>query len=142
ERRASRLSFRSACAMFGSAIAAMKQAAFDHLKGPKEGAEDRFLAAHTSARSSYELIRLSSNSVEAQEAARFAIRYALGFWRTASGHQPREDEAKRGPLVELEDKMTELYRAVRAELGMRKGVFSEPVDLLPSSEEDESDSAT
>ena len=138
DRREHHASLREACAGIGSAISAMKQATYDRWEIDDDGVEMRFRAAHSSARAHYEQLRLTSSSIEAQEAARFAIRYALGFWLQAGGEELRPDEADKGPLIELEARMQKLYTEVRTELGLADPslVYSEPETMLRASEDE------
>ncbi len=129
DRRGHQSRLRSTCADFASAIAKMKQAGYDlDVGGAPEEVKKRFDAAHSDARAAYERLRLTSNSVPAQGAARLATRYALGYWQTMSGFDPRPDEADRGPLAELQDQMDTLYIAVRRELDLKdpEALYSEP----------------
>jgi hypothetical protein len=130
DRRDQRKALRATCADFTSAIARMKQAGFDlDVGGDPEQVRNRFDAAHSNARALYEALRLTSNSVTAQEAARLAIRYALGYWQVMSGFDPRPDEVDQGPLAELTKQMDVLYVAVRRELGIKdpESLYSEPL---------------
>lgn len=133
DRRMSRESLRTSCADFTAAIARMRYLATEmHLRGLDDELQGRMRSAHEDARVGFERLRLITTSVEAQEAARYALRHALGLWRLVEGQEPRPDERARGPLVELDDRLTDLYEAVRRELGVAHPdrVFREPERLL------------
>jgi hypothetical protein len=68
------------------------------------------------------------------------LRYALGLWLQVQGREPRPDETARGPLLELNDRLRDLYVAVRRELGVEHAseVFAEPfLQRLPTRPEPE-----
>jgi hypothetical protein len=95
-------------------------------------------ASHEEATVCCERLRLVATSMAAQEAARYALRYALGLWLQVQGRGPRADEMERGPLLELNDRLRDLYIAVRRELGVEHSdeVFTEPfLQRLPARNE-------
>ncbi len=124
---------RTTCADFTAAIARMKYLATEmHLRGLDGDLLDRMRSAHEEARVGFERLRLITTSMEAQEAARYSLRHALGLCLLVEGKQPRPDELERGPLVELDERLRDLYVAVRRELGVAhaESVFREPDPLL------------
>ncbi len=132
DRRLRRESLRITCADFTSAIARMKYLATEmHLRGIDEELETRMRSAHEETRVGFERLRLLTTSMEAQEAARYSLRHAVGLWLLVQGKGPRPDEKERGPLVELDDRLRDLYAAVRRELGVAhpERVFREPDHL-------------
>jgi hypothetical protein len=123
---------RSSCAAFAIALTRMRQLCLDHhLSGPGADWEARIGEAHGEARAQYERLRLSADSLKAQEEARYALRCAVGLWRQVEGQEPRYDEQHRTPLQQLEDRLLALYGEVRSELGVphARNVFPEPEDL-------------
>ena len=146
DRRRERDSLRETCADFTAAIARMRfLAAQIHLYGPDADLDARMRQAHEEATVGCERLKLLMTSLAAQEAARYAVRYALGLWLQVQGREPRPDERERGPLLELNDRLRDLYIAVRRELGVAhpEDVFTEPfLQRLPTRHEPNSPEAS
>lgn len=136
DRRLRRESLRTTCADFTAAIARMRFLATQiHLDGADADLTSRMRESHETATVCCERLRLVTTSMAAQEAARYALRYALGLWLQVQGRDPRADERERGPLLELNDRLRDLYIAVRRELGVAHPaeVFAEPfLQRLPT----------
>jgi hypothetical protein len=141
DRRLHGESLRATCADFTAAIARMRYLATQiHLNGADAELTSRMHEAYEEATVCCERLRLIATSIEAQAAARYALRYALGLWLQVQGREPMPDEAARGPLLELNDRLWDLYVAVRRELGVEHAseVFAEPfLQRLPTRPEPE-----
>ena len=59
-----------------------------HLRGPDKELRGRMRTAHEEARVGFERLRLITTSMEAQEAARYALRHAVGLWLLVDGKGP------------------------------------------------------
>jgi hypothetical protein len=85
----------------------------------------------SSALSLYQQLRLLSNSLALQEAARYSIRHSWAVWRMAEdGMDPRGTQYNEPPVKRLNDSLEELYREVRRELqlGATDAMFPESTD--------------
>ena len=130
DRRLRRESIRTTCADFTAAIARMRFLATQiHLNGADAELTTRIGEAHEEATVGCERLRLVTTSMEAQEAARYALRYGLGLWLQVQGRPPRPDETERSPLLQLNDRLHDLYvgcgRALRRNCALPAG-FSRP----------------
>ena len=79
----------------------------------------------------YERLRRTTESILAQEAARYALRHAYNMWMSRAGRSYRADEYQNEkPSAKLEKSVTKLYEEIRKELGVASpdAVFPEPPD--------------
>jgi hypothetical protein len=128
DRRQRRSALLSACADFSTALAHVRQLCYDrHAAGPSPELTERMRQAHGIARGQYERLRLVTGSIETQEHARLALRYALRLWRHVEGELQRAPD-ERSPVDLMEDHLKELYVGVRRELEVPnpERVFAEP----------------
>jgi hypothetical protein len=124
---------RLACADLASALARLKEIAFELMRNPGDAALlSNLRGIHTEARGHYERLRLTVTSREAQRAGRFAIRYAYGLIRQVEGKPPREDEVERGPALMMHQALMDLYVAVRQETGVPQpgDLYREPDEWI------------
>lgn len=115
--RERRQRLRNACVDFTAALVRMRQAFW----GQGYDADSRRTTmrhAHDEARAQYERLRLSTSSLQVQEEARYALRYAYGLLRQLEGLPPREDEVDPSALDQIEDRLVRLFTEVRQELGV------------------------
>jgi hypothetical protein len=120
DRRSRHDALRTTCSEFAASIARV-----GHLSARLDATNlDPVLQAEiantqTDARVQYERLRLLTESLAAQEAARYAIRHAYNMWMKRAGKDYRVDYYKDAkPSEKLDDCMTVVYREVRKELGV------------------------
>jgi hypothetical protein len=124
---------RLACADLISALARLKEHAFELISTPDDPALVSTLRnTQVEARGHYERLRLTASSKEAQRAGRCAIRYAYGLIRQIEGKPPREDEIEQGPAWMMHQAVMDLCVAVRQETGVPKpgDIFREPDEWI------------
>jgi hypothetical protein len=132
--KARRDNLRLICADFATAVARIKELACEVIEKRADSDPDAWTSinkAHLEARSHFEGLRLIS-SFQVQQSSRLTLRYAYGLMQEAEGKPPREDEKEQGPLKLFYKSLTELYIAVRRELGIPnpEDVFLDPDDWL------------
>jgi hypothetical protein len=131
--QARRDALRDVCADYVAAIANMRNYAIDVTKNPRNAkAVTAMREAHNEARTQYERLRLTADSVAVQKSGRHVLRYAYGLMRLTESRAPRADEREQGPLLMLQDALMELYAEVRREIGLphANDVYREPEDWV------------
>lgn len=129
DKRARREALRTACADLTAAVIRVRVLAFDVYRNrTDEDARVRVREAHGDCQVSYQRFRLLTDSLKAQEAARFAIRHAWSLILRCEGRPPRAEEGERGALALLYDSLSVVVVEVRRELGLAdpEAVFDEP----------------
>jgi hypothetical protein len=132
--KARRDNLRLICADFATAVAQIKELACQVIEKRADSDPNAWSSinkAHMEARSHFESLRLIS-SFQVQESSRLTLRYAYGLMQEAQGKPPRADEKEQGPLKLFYINLTQLYIAVRRELGIPnpEDVFRDPDDWL------------
>jgi hypothetical protein len=125
---------RLICADFATAVAQIKELACQVIEKRADSDPSAWASinkAHLEARAHFESLRLIS-SLQVQESSRLTLRYAYGLMQEAEGKPPRDDEEEQGPLKLFYLSLTQLYIAVRSELGIPnpEDVFRDPDDWL------------
>lgn len=128
--KARRDNLRLICADFATAVAQIKELACQVIEKRADSDPHAWVSinkAHLEARGHFESLRLIS-SFQVQESGRLTLRYAYGLMQEAEGKPPREDEKEQGPLKLFYINLTQLYIAVRRELGIPhpEDVFLDP----------------
>jgi hypothetical protein len=117
DRQDRRQRLRDACIDFTVALVRMRQAHWG--RGYDDDSRRAAMRdAHDEARAQYERLRLITSSLQVQEEARYALRYAYGLLRQLEGEPPREDETESSALDQIEDRLVRLFTEVRRELGV------------------------
>jgi hypothetical protein len=127
--RERRETLRRACEDLTTALIRMRQVYLDHYANPAASTwRTPMWEAHNDARLYCERLKLTAGSENVQLEARYAMRYGYGLWRQLNGEAPRADERDAAPIRQLDVRLTNLYVAVRKELGMPNpsAVLSEP----------------
>lgn len=118
---------------FASALARIRSIGIELMSpDPDPGAWTAIRDAHLQARMHYERLRLTSSSLDVQEAARRALSYTYGIQRQAEGKPLRDDECAVVPHVLLQEALLAMYVTARRELGIpRPGeIYREPDEWL------------
>jgi hypothetical protein len=129
DRRAWRDDLRSVCVELGSQVSQMRDLSHELQRTP-EDADLRRAAqeTHRKARAAQELLRLTSRSIETQEAARWLIHGAYYQWRATQGGRGDFWAARRT----VDEWLTRFYAAAREELGLAGSqVYEDPSGGLP-----------
>jgi hypothetical protein len=85
----------------------------------------------TAAFSLYQQLRLLSNSLALQEAARYSLRHVWAVWKLAEdGIDPRRQDYDEPPGKRLDNCLEEFYREVRRELQLESAdaIYPEPTE--------------
>jgi hypothetical protein len=133
DRRGRREIVRVACAEFTAALVRVRSIAFITREQPgdqelRTSAREALWAAQVG----YERLRLVTQSLEAQEAGRRALRHAIGLQRLSEGRTVRDDEKAEGPMMLMQRSLIRLYTEIRLETGVPNAgdVYREPDEWL------------
>jgi len=129
DRRLWREEFRSTCANLTSEVSRLRDISHELRKTPDDPQLQRDAQeAHSQARALQEKLRLTSESVQTQEAARQLIHHVYHQWRATQGGKADFWQARRG----LDEWLTTFYVAARTELGLDGSkVYEDPSERLP-----------
>ena len=129
DRKLWREELRSTCASLASEVSRLRDISHE-LRDTPDDAQLRRDAreAHSRARAWQEKLRLTSTSVQTQEAGRQLIHHVYYQWRATQGGKADFWQARKG----LDEWLTKFYVAARAELGLDGStVYEDPSERLP-----------
>jgi hypothetical protein len=129
DRTAWRRDLRSVCVEFAGEISRLRDLSYALRADPVEQRlRDAADESHTRARALLERLRLTSDSVATQQAARLLVHHAYHQWRSTQGGPGSFDAAQQG----LDHWLERMHVEARRELGLRGDrVYTDPGTGLP-----------
>jgi hypothetical protein len=129
DRRLWREELTSVCTDLTTQISELRDLSHELKKRPNDSDLQRAAQqAHTKARAAQERLRLTSRSLDTQEAGRWLIHGAYYQWRSTQGGPGDFWQSRKV----VDERLIQLYTAAREELGLGGSpVYEDPVDGLP-----------
>jgi len=128
DRRTHRGALRLVCANFTTAITRMRQLSKLLRHDPDDnGLRAQVQEAHDDAQMHYERLRLTADSLAAQEAGRHVLHHSYWHWKAAEGRQIDPSKHSGSHRV-IDEWLVRLYVEVRRELGLAQAtnVYEDP----------------